>query len=48
MVSDGQKVKRIEKCHKILIQIQELELQTRFYALPLSETNMVLDAKWLM
>jgi hypothetical protein len=47
-IVDGQKVKGVGQCHKISIQIQELELQTRFYALPLNEMDMVLGAEWLM
>jgi hypothetical protein len=43
----GQKVKGLGRCHKVSIQIQNLELQTRYYALPLSEMDMVLGAKWL-
>jgi hypothetical protein len=48
MVVNGQKVKGVGRCHKVLVQIQELELQTRFYALPLDEMDMVLGAEWLM
>jgi hypothetical protein len=37
---DGQQVKGLGRCHKVSIQIQNLELQTRYYALPLSEMDM--------
>jgi hypothetical protein len=47
-VANGQKVKEVGKCHKISVQIQELELQPEFYALPLEGIDMVLGAKWLI
>ena len=45
---DGQQVERIGQYHKVSIHIQNLELQTRYYTLPLSGMDMVLGAKWLM
>jgi hypothetical protein len=47
-IANGQKVKEVGRCHKVSIQIQELELQTGLYALLLEEMDMVLGAKWLM
>jgi hypothetical protein len=47
-VANGQRVKEVGKCHKISVQIQELELQTGFYALPLEGMDMVLGAEWLI
>jgi hypothetical protein len=47
-VANGQQVKEVGKCHKISVQIQELELQTGFYALPLEGMDMVLSADWLI
>jgi hypothetical protein len=47
-IIDGQKVKGVERCHKILVQIQELELQIGFYALLFNEMDKVLGSKWLM
>jgi hypothetical protein len=47
-VANGQQVKGIGRCHKVFVQIQSLELQTRCYALPLSGMDMVLGAEWLM
>jgi hypothetical protein len=47
-VVDGQKVKEVGRCHKVSVQIQELELQTGLYTLPLEEMDMVLGVEWLM
>jgi hypothetical protein len=47
-VANGQRAKEVGKYHKILVQIQELELQTRFYALPLEGMDMVLGVEWLI
>lgn len=41
MITNGQKVKKVGRCHKVLIQIQELKLQTRLYALPIEEMDMM-------
>lgn len=38
-VAYGQKVEEVAKCHKVSIQIQELDLQTEIYALPLEEMD---------
>jgi hypothetical protein len=47
-IVDEQKVKGVGRCHKFSNQIQELELQIGFYALPLNDMDMVLSAQWLM
>lgn len=44
----GQQVKGIGRCHKVPVQIQNLELQTECYTLPLSGMDMVLGVEWLM
>jgi hypothetical protein len=48
IIADGQKIKEIGRCHIISIQIQKLELQSRFYTLPLDEIDMVLRVEWLI
>ena len=45
---DRQEVMGVGSFHKVLVQIQELELQSGFYALPLDEMYMVLGLEWLM
>jgi hypothetical protein len=47
-VTNGQNFKEVGRCYKVSVQIQELELQTRLYALPLEEMDMVLGLEWLM
>jgi hypothetical protein len=46
--TDGQQIKGLGRCHKVSVQIQNLELQSGYYALPLSGMDMVLGAEWLM
>ena len=43
-VADGHQVNNKGSCHKISVQIQGLELQWRFYVLPLDGMDMVLGA----
>jgi hypothetical protein len=43
-VANGKRVKEVGKCHKISIQIQELELKIGFYTLPLEGMDTVLGA----
>jgi hypothetical protein len=45
MIIDGQNVKGVGRRHKILVQVQELELQTRFYTLPIDDMDMVLSIR---
>jgi hypothetical protein len=45
---DGQPIEGVGRCHKVSIHIQNLELQTGYYALPLCGMDMVLGAEWLM
>ena len=47
-VTTGQKFREIGECHKVSIQIQELELQTDLFSLPLKKMDIVLGAKWLI
>ena len=48
MIIDGQKVEGVGRCHRVSVQIQEMDLQTSFYALQLYGMDMVLGGKWLM
>ena len=45
--ANGQMVKEVLKWHKVSIQIQDLELQTKLYTL-LGEMDIVLGVEWLM
>ena len=46
-VANGHQVDNT-RCHKISVQVQELEINLGFYVLPLDGMDMVLGAKWLM
>jgi len=35
MVVDGKKIKKVGKCHKVKLQIQDFNLESPFYTLPL-------------
>lgn len=48
IIIDGQKVEGVGRCHGVSVQIQEMDLQTSFYALRIYEMDMVLGEKWLM
>ena len=48
IIIDGKKVEGVGRCHRVSVQIQEMDLQTSFYALRLYEMDMVLGGKWLM
>ena len=48
MSADEQKVKEVGRCHKVLVQIQKLELQTGLYTLLLDEMDTVLGAEWFI
>ena len=48
MIIDGKKVEGVGRCHIVSVKIQEMDLQTSFYALRLYEMDMVLGEKWLM
>lgn len=47
-VADGHLVNNIGSCHKIFVQIQDLEIKSEFYALSLVGMDMVPGAEWLM
>jgi len=47
-IFDGQPINGIGRCHKVLIHLQQLDLQTGYYALPLYGMDMVLGVEWMM
>ena len=46
-VAKGHQADNKGKCHEVLVQVQGLELQSRFYTLLLDGIDPVLGAKWL-
>ena len=42
---DGKKI-GVGKCHKVKLQIEDYELETRFYTVPLGGVDVVLGIQW--
>ena len=47
MVSDGKKIENVGKHHKVKLQMQEYNLDTDFFAVPLGGVDVVLGIQWL-
>jgi hypothetical protein len=47
MVVDGKKIKNVGKCHKVKLQIQDFNLESEFYTVPLGGVDVVLGVQWL-
>ena len=47
MVADGKKIKKVGKCHKVKLQIQDYNLDSEFNAVPLGGVDAVLGIQWL-
>ena len=47
MVVDGKKIKKVGKCHKVKLQIQDYNLELEVYAVPLGGVDAVLGIQWL-
>jgi predicted aspartyl protease len=47
MVADGKKIDGVGKCHKVKLQIEDYELETGFYTVPLGGVDVVLGIQWL-
>ena len=47
MVADGKKIEKVGKCHKVKLQIQDYNLESEFYAVPLGGVDVVLGIQWL-
>ena len=47
-IINGEKAKGVGRCYKILVQVLELELQTRFFSVPLNEMEMGISVEWLI
>ena len=42
MVTDGKKIEKVVKFHKVKLQIQDYNLESEFYAVPLGGVDAVL------
>ena len=47
-LTNKQEIKGVGRCHKVFVQLQNLELETKFHALPLSGMDEVLGIEWLI
>ena len=41
MVADGKKIEKVGKCHKVKLQIQNFNLESPFYTMPLQGVDVV-------
>ena len=47
MVADGKENEKVGKCHKVKLQIQNFNLESPFYTVPLRGVDVVLGIQWL-
>ena len=47
MVVDGNKIDNVGKCHKVKLQMQEYNLESNFFVVPLGGVDVVLGIQWL-
>ena len=47
MVADSKKIENVGKCHKVKLQMQEYNLESDFFAVPLGGVDVVLRIQWL-
>ena len=47
MVANGKKIEKVEKCHKVKLQIQDFNLESLFFTVPLGGVDVVLSIQWL-
>ena len=47
VVVDGKKIEKVGKCHKVKLQIQDYNLESEFYVVPLGGVDAVLGIQWL-
>jgi hypothetical protein len=45
MVADGKKIENVGKCHKVKLQIQDFNLESKFYTVPLGGVDVVLGVQ---
>ena len=42
MVANGNKIEKDRKCHKVKLQIQDFELESELYTLPLGGVDIIM------
>ena len=47
MVADGKKTGNVGKCHKVKLQMQEYNLESDLFVVPLGRIDVVLGIEWL-
>lgn len=47
MVANGKKIEKVGKCHKVKLQIQDFNLESSFFTVPLGGVDVVLGIQWL-
>ena len=47
MLVDSKKIEKVGKCHKVKLQIQDYNLESSFYTVPLGGLDVVLGIQWL-
>ena len=47
MVADGKKIEKVGKYHKVKLQIQDYNLESTFYIVPLRGVDVILGIQWL-
>ena len=47
MVAYGKKIEKVGKFHKVKLQIQDYNLESEFYVVPLGGVDAVLGIQWL-
>ena len=47
MVEDEKKIDGVGKCYKIKLQVEDYELESGFYTVPLGGVDVVLGIQWL-
>ena len=47
MAAYGKKIENVGKCHKVKSQMQEYNLESNFFAVPLGVLDIVLGIQWL-
>lgn len=47
MVADYKKIEKVGNCHKVKLQIQDFNLESPFYTVPLGWVDVVLGIQWL-
>ena len=47
MVADCKKIENVGKCHKVKLQMQEYNLESDFFSVPLGGVDVVFGIQWL-